>query len=571
MTTAKKRVEFVLGSLAIAIAFLLIVHADSVHAQAVGNGDFKVPNVSGDPGGFVQDGDPALSGHGVLWNFPTSPGGDSGITVGGSAGYTKAPNAPDGDQMAWIENLGVIWQTVTLTPGNYELSFKLAKGSFGCSLGNCVGIPAALPIRVSIGTQTFPPYTPASTTSFDTVTTPPFKVVGTEAQKLQFIGTGPAYSANQEDHFAFIDAVSIKPVLPKIISGPSDIDPTSIIVLEGEHFGLVPGQIKVGFQSQSPVPFSNANGSKTEFHLDTILGADTLSQSAFPIDIAHPQGAADSQTVDITLTVPGEQTSNVWHANFHNKAVITSVSPDSITPGRLFTLKGWDFDSRDECMSEKTGTVTVRFSDKAFPHSDLVLSIPKSGCLSDAINMMLPANTAGVVAQAVTITYKSPGGRKSNPWPVQFVPKLETKILPWQDVIATCGNESTLDICNNPNIHSVGPCLMSLVPWGQSGYSPPDEDSMIAEHWGCFGISSNDGTDTYASDIAFGRGWTITGVDAGAIANNASFSYTVTPPLSTAPVNLVFVDVNWHIGATGGEIFYNGDIYITGPAGVPFE
>ena len=128
MTTAKKRVEFVLGSLAIAIAFLLIVHADSVHAQAVGNGDFKVPNVSGDPGGFVQDGDPALSGHGVLWNFPTSPGGDSGITVGGSAGYTKAPNAPDGDQMAWIENLGVIWQTVTLTSGQLRAFLQTGEG-----------------------------------------------------------------------------------------------------------------------------------------------------------------------------------------------------------------------------------------------------------------------------------------------------------------------------------------------------------------------------------------------------------------------------------------------------------
>ncbi len=167
--------------------------------------------------------------------------------------------------MAWIENLGVIWQTVTLTLGSYELSFKLARGSFGCSGGNCVGIPAALPIRVSIGAQTFGPYTPASTANFDMVTFP-FKVVGTQAQKLQFSGTGSPYIANQEDHFSLIDAVSIKPVLPKIISGPSDIDPTSIIVLEAEHFGLVPGQIKVAFKSQLPVSlFRTRTGRRPNF------------------------------------------------------------------------------------------------------------------------------------------------------------------------------------------------------------------------------------------------------------------------------------------------------------------
>ncbi len=89
MTTAKKRVEFVSVSLAIAIAFLLVVHADGAQAQAVGNGSFEVPNVSSDPGGFAQDGDPALTGPGVLWNFPSSPGGDSGITVGDRRGTPR--------------------------------------------------------------------------------------------------------------------------------------------------------------------------------------------------------------------------------------------------------------------------------------------------------------------------------------------------------------------------------------------------------------------------------------------------------------------------------------------------
>ena len=156
---------------------------------------------------------------------------------------------------------------------------------------------------------------------------------------LEFIGTGPAYVRHQEEHTTFIDVVSISrvlpnPVLPEIISGPSDIDPTSVIPLEGEHFGVPTGQIKVVFPSHpSAEPFSNASGSMTEFHLKTV-GSDTFAESDTPRDVAHPQGAVDSQRVDITLaTASGEQTSNVWHANFHNKAVITS-GPNTITPGR---------------------------------------------------------------------------------------------------------------------------------------------------------------------------------------------------------------------------------------------
>jgi hypothetical protein len=29
--------------------------------------------------------------------------------------------------------------------------------------------------------------------------------------------------------------------------------------------------------------------------------------------------------------------------------------------------------------------------------------------------------------------------------------------------------------------------------------------------------------------------------------------------------------VNWHIGATGGFMDYYGDIYTSGPVGVPFQ
>jgi hypothetical protein len=428
---------------------------------------------------------------------------------------------------------------------------------------------------VSAGAQTFGPFEATSAASFDPVTIP-FKVVGTEAQMLIFYGESLVFVANQEDHVAYIDAVSIKPVVPKILSGPSDIDPDSAILLSGENFGLPTGQIKVAFRNASVEPFSNGDGSKTEFHLKTV-GSDTFAESDTPIDVAHPQGAVDGQTVDITIaTAAGFQSSNVWRARFHNKAVITS-GPGTITPGQSFILRGWDFDSKAECSSEKRGTVTVRFSDKSyksFPNqgpsnasdTDLVIPILGSGCLSDSIKVRLPADTAGVVAQAVQIIYESPGGRKSNPWPAQFAPKLETIAFPWQLVGVNCSDQSAHDACNIPDDSTDSEC-----GWFDGLGSDWPDTSIVAVHVGCWGLDSDNGTDAYVTMVSSSRGWSMsTGVSVSPAVANASYSTNAVPIAFATTSGLVF-NVNWHIGAEGGAIWYGGPIYITGPVGVPYQ
>ena len=317
--------------------------ADSVCAATVVNGSVAVPpNVASQPGGYLEGPNAALSGSGVGWAFLKTVlkpnggvGGDSGVTAPGGAGF-DAPNPPSGGQMGFIQNLAAISQTIDFAPGNYVLSFELAERAYGCSAGVFNNAAPAMAITVDIGNQSFGPFSPASSASFNAIKVP-FQIVPNGPQVLQFSGTGSPLVAGQDDHTTFIDAVAIANAPgPVITSGPNDLDPTSTIALKGVNFGSSPGQIKLVFPNPSAVPFSK--GSKTEMHFDT-NGGNTSAKATQAIDAGHPQGAVEEQTVDITVaSADGTLTSNVAHAKFHDNAVITS-GPQTVTPGQSFLLK----------------------------------------------------------------------------------------------------------------------------------------------------------------------------------------------------------------------------------------
>ncbi len=571
MTDFAKRTKRVLVSAAVASAILTTT--GSVRAQVV-NGDFETPNVSGAPQGFLEGA--AISGADVGWSFPVVAGGHSGITYELDANGFNAPAPPAGSQVGLIQNIGQISQSVDLQPGYYVLTFDLAERAFGWS-GAGKNTPTPLPIQVKIGGHSFGPYSPTSTSAYNKVSTPPFHIATAGAQLLEFVGTGPLYVANVEDNTTFIDAVSISLSGPVITSGPADIDPTSSISLGGDQFGSPPGQIKVVFPSHSETPFSN--GSKSELHLDT-TGSNTSAKSTARIDGGHPQGAVNEQTVDITLaSADGNLTSNVWHAMFHDNAVITS-GPNTITPGQPFLLKGWDFDSTAECAktSKNAGKITVHFPTKSWQqfnnqgdnksYDDLVMTVPTGDdCTPDMIKIALPHDLSGVVSQDVQITFESPGGRKSNAWSAHFNPRLEMRVIPWQLVaVVSCSNQSAYDNCNNPN--QTGSCWDFIPFFVEGTVSPGPDDSMIGYHVGCWGLSSDNGTDTYFTLVR--NDWVITQFALRNLVDNASDSSTTNPP-SPMSSTLINVSVNWHIGATGGAIWYAGDIYAKGPVGVPFQ
>ena len=571
-----------------------VVLTGSARAAIVTNGNFEVPSVASAPNGFLDGSDPALNVPGVGLSFPSVTGGYSGITIEQSAGALDAPQTPDSSQVGWIINLGQISQQINLQPGGYTLSFKLAQRAAGYWQGAPTPIP--LPIRVTIGSQQ-QVFTPTSATSY----TPfnfPFQIpAGGGVVGLNFAGTGDPYDATNDNHTTFIDAVSITPIptpkpAPVITGALSDLDPTSIVTLQGSNFGAKPQKIKIVFPNPSETPF--ANGSKSEITLDSV-GADDVAAFTAPIDTLYPTGKVDEQTVEITI-ISGDTglSSSVRHAKFIDKAVITSC-PSAVTPGQEFILKGWDFDSKAECSSGNAGKVTVHFPLKSAvtlpnagsSHSDLVIPISSDNCQPDAIKVTLPSDTQGVVRQTVDITYESPAGRKSNTCQAELTPKLVTLVAPYNWVSASCSNASSSDNCNDLRF---GWCWSQEALWGLLGYWPPDLDSMVGDHHECWGIGSDSGTDVYTLSLptvgangkpltdpkdgwiasGFG-GWTVESDNA--IAGNGIVTNGCPNQQLCFPATYVQASVNWRAGASGGDLDYTWDIYIRGPVGstLPFS
>jgi hypothetical protein len=599
---------------------------NGARAQIVTNGNFEVPSVASAPSGYLVGPAPGLNVSGAGWSFPALAGGYSGVTIVGAAGAFTAPNPSDSNQVGLVVNLGQIWQPIKLPPGGYTLSFKLAQRAAGNSPGLPKPIP--LPISVRIGRQNLGTVSPLSTTSYNSVSLPFQIPTGvSDVYGLYFVGIGDPFNAGVDDHTTFIDAVSItagpappppppppppSQASPAITSAtPSDIDPTSALFVQGSNLWPPPVQVHVKFPNASEVKFSN--GSDSEINLDVAVDhQDVKAVQTARIDEKYPYGKVGAQTVDIFVTADGGKLkSNVLHARFDDKAVITS-GPTTITPGQKFILQGWDFDSRDQCSQngQNRGTVTLHFPLKsAVPFmnpgakpsdTDLVIPIPRDsgaipsdagsipshgdGCWPDAVKVMLPSDTQGVVRQKVDITYESPAGRKSNAWSAEFTPTLVTLVAPYYWVVASCAQESASDNCNNLRF---GSCWDGPVPlWGLLGYWPPYLDSIIGDHHGCWGVSSDDGTDVYTLQLAAvgenGKrlidpkdGWVVSGFGGwgvqsdNATAGNGLLTNGCPDGGYCVPANYVRATIPWHIGATGGDIDYYWDIHIQGPAGVP--
>ncbi len=81
----------------------------------VANGGFETPSVQ----------DYQVAPTGSSWSYS----GSSGIAANGGTMTSGNPPAPEGVQVAFIQNDGSLWQTATVAAGTYTLSFKAAQRS----------------------------------------------------------------------------------------------------------------------------------------------------------------------------------------------------------------------------------------------------------------------------------------------------------------------------------------------------------------------------------------------------------------------------------------------------------
>ncbi|MGH8094998.1 MAG: RHS repeat-associated core domain-containing protein [Chthoniobacterales bacterium] len=99
----------------------VLVDAVGLDGALVPDGSFETPDASGEPGGYVVD--PSDTS----WSYQ----GSAGVAVNGSDLTSSNPDAPDGNQVAFIKKDGTLWQTWSAPAGTYSLSFQAAQRGSG--------------------------------------------------------------------------------------------------------------------------------------------------------------------------------------------------------------------------------------------------------------------------------------------------------------------------------------------------------------------------------------------------------------------------------------------------------
>jgi len=152
---------------------------------ALANPGFEAPAVGA--GSFDYD------ATGAGWTFT----GMAGVAANGS-GFTSAnPNAPDGTQVAFLQETGGMSQAVTLTGGVYILGFQAAQRA---------NWSTSQTFQVLVDGQVVATVTPAGT-AYTSYTTAPFAVTA-GSHTIAFVGTDPLGG----DNTALVDSVQISAV-----------------------------------------------------------------------------------------------------------------------------------------------------------------------------------------------------------------------------------------------------------------------------------------------------------------------------------------------------------------------
>ncbi len=138
---------------------------------------------------------------GTAWTFA----GHAGVAANASGFTSGNPNAPQGSQVAFIQNTGSVSQSLSLQPGTYMVSFDAAQRA---------NISSNQTIDVLVDGNIVGVVTPTSTT-YNSYSSAGFTITTAGMHTLTLKGVPPANDSRGGDYdTAFIDGVSISASLP---------------------------------------------------------------------------------------------------------------------------------------------------------------------------------------------------------------------------------------------------------------------------------------------------------------------------------------------------------------------
>ena len=296
--------------------------------------------------------------------------------------------------------------------------------------------------------------------------------------------------------------------------------------------------------------------------IGSLISPASTGFTPFTIPFSIATSGAHKLSFAGTVAAAGDDLST-----FIDAVVITgpphiTFGPADLFPGSFFYVLGTDF-------GNQAGTINIHFP-KGPSTTDLNVPIgqPSSQWWYPGLTGgTVDSAVAGVIEQTVDITITTKDGKKSNAWQAKFHPRMVAAHLPVSRVkVVACSDGAHMNSCNHIGDES-GECPFGFAT---EGIPPGPSDSFGGHHHGCFGISSDSGTDTFSASLK--NGWTFESL--GFSSTTISSSNGTASKPQTVPAlpgaNTILIPVNWHIGATGGFVGYDGNLTITGPKGVSF-
>jgi hypothetical protein len=366
---------------------------------------------------------------------------------------------------------------------------------------------------------------------------------------------------------------------PQISSCPKFISAVDGFTLDGIHFGNTPGLIHILFPT-SPVVMPGVV--TTEIILNPqeattpsgqmIVDWTDSSIQVNAIDVDHPMGAVDDQTIEITVSIlNGKLKSKPCRSYFKGVPKITGGSTD-IAPKGMFMLTGWNF-GHAGALNVTFPTLSANPLSPQVPNHphEVNVPVPQTGnpWRRFAIALPLP-DVSGVVAQQVDMRFITDQGKGSNVWKPMFHPTLVQTNVPWQYItMVSCGDDGWWNECSADNWKRIVHFCVDIVDTVAG--SSLSAFNFTAEHDGCGGIGVTSGTDSYSVNVL--NGWTLQYATA-AVANAYNGNINLGPEnigTSTPYPNPYTFDVPWLVGHIGGWVVYGGNFVVTGPKGVPYQ
>ena len=200
---------------------------------------------------------------GSAWNFV----GSAGLTGNGSAFTYANPAAPQGGQVAFLQNSGSINQVIQFAAaGTYQVSAGIAiRDNYGTRDEQ---------VKVLVDGAVVSTFAPTST-GFVTFTTAPFRVTAGN-HTVSFVGNNPSGG----DSSAFLDQISITNATPNRAVVPGAVDLSSLfnrvgIVADGTTFAANSGLDGIGFALSANLLGTGLVADGTNFNLGT-AGANNV-------------------------------------------------------------------------------------------------------------------------------------------------------------------------------------------------------------------------------------------------------------------------------------------------------